>query len=150
MAEQGVVTSVNSDDAEMARRLNQEAAKSIKYGALSAEDALKLCTINPAIQLKVADRVGSIEVGKDADLVLWSGNPLSNYSRVEQTYVDGRCYFDRTKDAQLRQRDRMLRAQLEQRALEALQQGEKAADRPSRRPNREYDCDDVEDEVAGW
>nr|BAL56001.1 amidohydrolase [uncultured Bacteroidetes bacterium] len=150
MAEQGIVTSVNSDDAEMARRLNQEAAKSIKYSDMRPEDALKMCTINPAIQLKVDRSVGSIEVGKDADLVLWNGNPLSNFSRVEQTYVDGRCYFDRRRDAQLRQRDRALRALLEQRALEALQSGEQPSSEPSRRRNRMYHCEDVEDEVAGW
>ncbi len=109
-----------------------------------------MCTINPAIQLKVDRSVGSIEVGKDADLVLWNGNPLSNFSRVEQTYVDGRCYFDRRRDAQLRQRDRALRALLEQRALEALQSGEQPSSEPSRRRNRMYHCEDVEDEVAGW
>jgi len=150
MAEQGVITSVNSDDAEMARRLNQEAAKSVKYGGISHEDALKMCTINPAIQLKVDRYVGSIEVGKDADLVLWSGNPLSNYSRVVQTYVDGRCYFDSARDEQLRERDQRLRALLEQRALEALRHGEPTSKESSRRVHRSYHCDDVEDEVAGW
>jgi imidazolonepropionase-like amidohydrolase len=150
MAEQGVITSVNSDDAEMARRLNQEAAKSVKYGGISQEDALKMCTINPAIQLKVDRYVGSIEVGKDADLVLWSGNPLSNYSRVVQTYVDGRCYFDSARDEQLRERDQRLRALLEQRALEALRHGEPTSKESSRRVHRSYHCDDVEDEVAGW
>ncbi|MCX7929320.1 MAG: amidohydrolase family protein [Chlorobi bacterium] len=150
MAEQGIVTSVNSDDAEMARRLNQEAAKSIKYGDVSREDALRMCTINPAIQLKVDDRVGSIEVGKDADVVLWSGDPLSNFSRVEQTYVDGRCYFDRRHDEQLRQRDQRLRTALEQRALEALRRGEQSSQQFPRRRNRLYDCEDIEDEVAGW
>lgn len=150
MAEQGIVTSVNSDDAEMARRLNQEAAKSIKYGGMRPEDALKMCTINPAIQLKVDRFVGSVEVGKDADLVLWNGNPLSNFSHVEQTYVDGRCYFDRQRDTNLRQRDRTLRALLEQRALEALQGGEQTSSESARRRNRMYHCEDIEDEVAGW
>jgi N-acetylglucosamine-6-phosphate deacetylase len=98
----------------------------------------------------VDDRVGSIEVGKDADLVLWNGEPLSNYSRVEQTYVDGRCYFDRTRDEQLRLRDLRLRALLEQRALEALRRGEQPSQQPPRRRNRLYDCEDIEDEVAGW
>ncbi len=150
MAEQGIVTSVNSDDAEMARRLNQEAAKSVKYGDISPEEALKMCTINPAIQLKVDRFTGSIEVGKDADLVLWNGNPLSNYSRVEQTYVDGCCYFDRRFDEYLRLRDRRLRALLEQRALEALRQGEQPSQKPYPRRNRYYHCEDIEDEVAGW
>jgi adenine deaminase len=109
-----------------------------------------MCTINPAIQLKVDRYVGSIEVGKDADLVLWSGNPLSNYSRVVQTYVDGRCYFDSARDEQLRERDQRLRALLEQRALEALRHGEPTSKELSRRVYRSYHCDDVEDEVAGW
>ncbi len=147
--EQGVVTSVNSDDAEMARRLNQESAKSVKYGGVNQEEALKMCTINPAIQLGVDDLVGSIEVGKQADIVLWSGNPLSNFSRVLQTYVDGKKYFDVEADAKLRERDRLVRAQLEQRALKAISGGDEKATGGGKRPRREYDCGDVEDEMKG-
>jgi imidazolonepropionase-like amidohydrolase len=99
----GVNVAINSDDAEMARRLNQEAAKSIKYGGLSEVEALNMVTINPAKMLHVADRVGSIKSGKDADLVVWSDNPLSIYAKAEQTIVDGIVYFDRKKDQQMRQ-----------------------------------------------
>lgn len=94
-------TAINSDDAEMARRLNQEAAKSIKYG-MSEEDALKMVTINPATMLHVQDKVGSIKVGKDADLVLWNNNPLSIYAIAQKTIVDGIIYFDRQHDQQMR------------------------------------------------
>lgn len=149
MHEQGVLTSVNSDDAEMARRLNQEAAKSIKYGGISEEEAMKFCTINSAKQMKMDARVGSIETGKDADIVLWSGNPLSNFSRVEQTYVDGRKYFDRETDARLRERDAAVRAALEQRAITAMQTGEPVAKRTSAAPKHEYHCDDMQDEMRG-
>ena len=95
---QGVLVCINSDDAEMGRRLNQEAAKVMKYGGISDIEALKLITINPATNLHLADRTGSIKVGKDADLVLWSGNPLSVYSRVLKTMVDGTIYFDEKED----------------------------------------------------
>ena len=98
----GLNVCINSDDAEMARRLNQEAAKSVKYGGMSEEEALKMVTINPAKALHVADKVGSIKVGKDADLVLWSDNPLSIYARSLYTIVDGTIYFDREKDAAMR------------------------------------------------
>ena len=94
MTQAGVVTAINSDDAEMGRRLNQEAAKSVKYGGLSEAEAWKMVTLNPAKLLHLDDRMGSIKVGKDADLVLWSDNPLSVYAKVEQTLVDGRIYYD--------------------------------------------------------
>jgi imidazolonepropionase-like amidohydrolase len=102
MSKVGVNVAINSDDAEMARRLNQEAAKSIKFGGMSEEDAFKMVTLNPAKMLHVDARVGSIKVGKDADLVLWSDNPLSIYAKAEKTMVDGIIYFDREKDAQMR------------------------------------------------
>jgi imidazolonepropionase-like amidohydrolase len=104
MSKVGVNVAINSDDAEMARRLNQEAAKSVKYGGMSEEDALKMVTINPATMLRVQDKVGSIKVGKDADLVLWSDHPLSIYAKSEKTIVDGIVYFDRDRDLQLRKR----------------------------------------------
>lgn len=94
----GVLTSFNSDSDELARRLNTEAAKAVRYGGMSEEEALALVTINPATQLGIDHRTGSLELGKDADFVLWSGHPLSTYSRVEQTWVDGRRYFDREED----------------------------------------------------
>jgi imidazolonepropionase-like amidohydrolase len=98
----GLNVAINSDDAEMARRLNQEAAKSIKYGGLTEEEALRMVTINPAKMLHVDQSVGSIKVGKDADLVLWSDNPLSIYAKAEKTIVDGIVYFDRQKDEEMR------------------------------------------------
>lgn len=105
MHKAGLNVAINSDDAEMARRLNQEAAKSIKYG-LSEEDALKMVTINPATMLHIADRTGSIKTGKDADLVLWTDNPLSIYARAQTTIIDGIIYYSMERDAQLRkQRD---------------------------------------------
>lgn len=113
----GVVVSFNSDDAELARRLNQEAAKAVKYGGVPPEEALKFVTLNPAKQLRIDRRVGSLTRGKDADLVVWSGSPLSNYSVCEQTWIDGRKYFDRAEDLALRQRQEEMRAVLVQKAL---------------------------------
>ena len=94
MQQQGVLTAINSDDAEMGRRLNQEAAKTVMYGGTSEEEAFKMVTLNPAKMLHVDDRVGSLKVGKDADVVLWSDHPLSVYAKTEQTYVDGVKYWD--------------------------------------------------------
>jgi Amidohydrolase family len=102
MQREGLNVCINSDDAEQARHLNQEAAKSVKYGGMSEEDAFKMVTLNPAKALHVADRVGSIKEGKDADLVLWSNNPLSVYARPERTIVDGIVYYDIDHDAALR------------------------------------------------
>src|ERR1700735_1523687 len=102
MTDRGVIVSVNSDDAEEARHLNQEAAKSMKYGGLSANDALKLITLNPAIQLGIDNRVGSIEVGKDADLAIFNHDPLSVYAVVQKTLIDGQVYFDRQRDIDAR------------------------------------------------
>lgn len=100
----GLNVAINSDDAEMARRLNQEAAKSVKYGGMSEEDAFKMVTLNPAKMLHIDNRVGSVKVGKDADLVLWSDNPLSIYAKPEKTMVDGTIYFDIVKDAEMRKK----------------------------------------------
>ncbi len=102
MTRRGVLVSINSDSAEEIRHLNQEAAKAIKWGGLSEDEALALVTINPAKQLMIDDRVGSLEVGKDADLAIWDGPPLSVYSKVLTTFVDGRIYFDRVRDEKLR------------------------------------------------
>jgi imidazolonepropionase-like amidohydrolase len=100
---QGVLTCLHSDDAEMGRRLNQEAAKIMKYGGVSETEALKLITINPAIMLHLGDRTGSIKVGKDADLVLWTDYPLSVYARASKTMVDGTIYFDEEQDAKMKE-----------------------------------------------
>ena len=98
----GVLVSINSDDAELGRRLNTEAAKAVKYGGLSELEALALVTINPARQLRIDRRTGSLEPGKDADFVTWSGHPSSNYSRAELTWTDGRRSFDLDSDRSLR------------------------------------------------
>lgn len=103
MHQAGVVVAINSDDAEMSRRLNQEAAKIIKYGDLSEIDALKLVTLNPAILLHLDHRMGSIREGKDADLVLWSDHPLSVYAVPETTWIEGVPYYDRQSDQSLRE-----------------------------------------------
>ncbi|MBC54593.1 MAG: amidohydrolase [Gammaproteobacteria bacterium] len=103
MQQAGVVVALNSDDAEMSRRLNQEAGKMVKYGNVSESDALKMITLNPAKLLHLDDRMGSIREGKDADLVLWDEHPLSVYAQAQTTWVDGVPYFDRARDQQLRQ-----------------------------------------------
>ncbi|WP_299224666.1 amidohydrolase family protein [uncultured Psychroserpens sp.] len=102
MHDAGVVVAINSDDGEMSRRLNQEAAKSVKYGGISEEDAWKFVTLNPAKLLHIDDRVGSIKVGKDADVVLWSDHPLSIYAKAEKTIIEGVTYFDLKRDEMMR------------------------------------------------
>jgi imidazolonepropionase-like amidohydrolase len=108
----GLNVAINSDDAEMARRLNQEAAKTVKYGGMSETDALDMVTINPAKMLHVDGKTGSIKVGKDADLVIWSDNPLSIYAKAEKTIVDGILYFDRERDAAMRTQNKNEKARL--------------------------------------
>ena len=104
MTKKGVLTSINSDstDAGLMRRLNTEAAKTMKYGGLSEQQALALITINPAKHLKLDQRLGSLEPGKDADLVIWNKHPLSSYAVAQKVFIDGTIYFDR--EADLRQR----------------------------------------------
>ncbi len=115
----GLNVAINSDDAEMARRLNQEAAKSIKHGGMSEEDALKMVTINPAKMLHVDGKTGSIKLGKDADLVIWSDNPLSIYAKAEKTIVDGIIYFDRERDAAMRIKNQAEKARIVQKLTAA-------------------------------
>lgn len=98
----GVNVAINSDNAEMARRLNHEAAKVVKYSGVSEEEALKMITINPAKLLHIDSRTGSVKVGKDADLVIWSANPLSIYAKVENTFIEGVCLFDINQDLKIR------------------------------------------------
>jgi len=98
MMKKGVLVSLNSDDAELMRHLNTEAAKTMKYGGLTETEALSTITINPAKQLRIEKRVGSLEVGKDADMVLYDGHPLSDFSKVTKVLIDGQVYFDREKD----------------------------------------------------
>lgn len=120
----GLNVSFNSDDPEMARRLNQEAAKAVKYGGVSEEEAWKFVTLNPAKMLRVDDRVGSVKAGKDADLVLWNDNPLSIYAKPLKTFVDGINYFDVETDKQLRADIRKERGRLIQKMTDAKNKGE--------------------------
>jgi len=99
MQQKGVLVSINSDSAEHARRLNTEAAKTIKWGGLSEDQALAMVTINPAKQLRIDKRVGSLEVGKDADVVVWTAHPLSSFAVADRVYIDGILYHDREADA---------------------------------------------------
>lgn len=112
MNQRGVLTSINSDSPDLQRRLNQEAAKSITYCDMSQEDAWKMVTINPAKQLKIDNRTGSIKTGKQADFVIWDHNPLSVYARAEQTWIDGRQYFDLATDMVARKAQRIEKSQL--------------------------------------
>jgi len=112
MEKAGVITSFHSDFSELARRLNTEAAKAIRYGGLSPEEAIKLVTINPAKQLGVDKYAGSLEEGKDADFVIWDGDPLSPFSKVTQTWIEGVKYFDREVDLKMRERDKNLKIEL--------------------------------------
>ena len=146
MMGQGVLTTINSDDAEMARRLNQEAAKSTMYANMKEEDAWKMVTINPAKTLRVGDKTGSIKVGKDADVVLWNDNPLSIYAKAEQTYVDGVKYFDREEDKTLRDEVRKERARIIQKMIQAKKSGALAQPAMARL-QKMYDCEDIEDEM---
>ncbi len=118
MHDQGIVVSFNSDDREIARHLNTEAAKATKYGGVPEEEALKFVTLNPAKQLRIDQHVGSITPGKHADLAIWSGRPLSTLSRCEQTWIDGRRYFDLQNDRAMRSRDANLRSRMIQKALD--------------------------------
>ena len=141
--ENGVVTAFNSDDREMARRLNQEAAKAVKYGGVPEEEALKFVTLNPAILLHLDDRIGSLEAGKDADLVVWSDHPLSIYAQCEQTYVDGRRLFDQEEDLAMREAMRSERARLIQLMLDAPGADKR---RPMERIPPHYHCDTMTEE----
>ena len=123
MQKMGLNVCINSDDPEMARRLNQEAAKTIKYGDISEEDAFKMVTLNPAKALHIDSKVGSIKPGKDADLVLWSENPLSIYAKALYTIVDGTIYFDREKDKELRKEIAAERNRLIQKMLSEAKGG---------------------------
>lgn len=143
---QGVNTCINSDDAEMARRLNQEAAKTIKYGGMTEDQAFRMITINPAKALHIDNRTGSIKAGKDADLVLWSDNPLSIYAKVEKTFVDGIEYYDVNKDAQLREDIRNERARLIRKMMDAKSKGEKTQ-LPGLSEEELYICDTITDEA---
>jgi imidazolonepropionase-like amidohydrolase len=118
MVRKGVLVSINSDSAEHARRLNTEAAKSVRWGGLSDDEALALVTINPAKQLRIDSRVGSIEVGKDADIAVWTHHPLSSYAIADRVYIDGRQYYERKAD-----QTRITELEKEKDALRAVERG---------------------------
>ena len=140
----GVNVSFNSDSDELARRMNLEAAKAVKYGGLDEAEALKFVTINPAKQLKIDKYVGSLEVGKDADFAIWSGHPLSTYSICEQTWLDGKQYFSLENDKYLRERDGKVRNDLIQKILKAPDNGGKKMKAKGRQGNRFHSCDAFE------
>lgn len=143
MHEQGVLVAFNSDDAEMSRRLNQEAAKAIKYGNVSEEDAWKFVTLNPAKLLHIEDRTGSIKVGKDADLVLWSDHPMSIYAKAERTLIEGKTYFDIDHNASLVEEVNAERNQLINMMIEAKNKGMKV--QPVKEEKKiHFHCDSLE------
>ncbi|HYG50659.1 MAG TPA: amidohydrolase family protein, partial [Flavobacteriales bacterium] len=142
----GVNTAINSDDAEMARRLNQEAAKSVKYGGMSEEDAWKMVTLNPAKMLHLDRQMGSLKAGKDADVVVWSDNPLSIYAKVEKTFVDGILYYDLERDALLDKRNTTEKLRLIKKMMEAKASGERTV-KPTRKTNKQYHCDTIGEEM---
>ena len=142
MHNEGVLTAINSDDAEMSRRLNQEAAKSVKYGGVSEEDAWKFVTLNPAKLLHIDDRVGSIKVGKDADVVLWNDHPMSIYAIAEKTMIDGIVYFDIDRDKQMRDAMKRERNELTTMMLQAKNNGLKT--KPIvKKEDKLFHCDTV-------
>ena len=146
MHNEGVIVAFNSDDAEMARRLNQEAAKAVKYGNISEEEAWKFVTLNPAKLLHIDDKIGSLKVGKDADIVLWSEHPMSIYSKADLTFVDGIKYFDRAEDLLLREDLKKERARLVQKSLTAKNNGAKTQGVKGKL-RKHYHCDDDHDEM---
>jgi hypothetical protein len=141
----GVNTAINSDDAEMGRRLNQEAAKSIKYAGVNEEEAWKMVTLNPAKMLHLDSRMGSIKPGKDADLVLWNTNPLSIYAKPEMTFVDGYRFFDAEKDKQLRNTIAAERNRLMQKMLDA-KKGGAPTQKPVKKEQKIWHCEDLGEE----
>jgi imidazolonepropionase-like amidohydrolase len=144
MTRAGVVVSMNSDSDERARRLNIEAAKAMHYGDLTEEQALKLVTINPAIQLGIQNRVGSIEVGKDADLAIWNAHPFSVYARVDTTFIDGEVYFDRQQDIARRPELAKERTKLEAAEPNRPQAQGQSPQTPRRRPRTGFDDEGVQ------
>jgi imidazolonepropionase-like amidohydrolase len=140
---QGIVVAYNSDDAEMSRRLNQEAAKAVKYGNISEEEAWKFVTLNPAKLLHLDDKIGSIKVGKDADVVLWNNNPLSIYAKAEKTIIEGVVYYDLQKDEAQRIANNNERNELTAQLLLEKNKG-MSTQEPKRKDKKSYDCDTLE------
>ncbi len=143
MHNKGIVVAYNSDDAEMSRRLNQEAAKAVKYGNISEEEAWKFVTLNPAKLLHIDDKVGSIKIGKDADVVLWNTNPLSIYAKAEKTIIEGVVYFDSQRDEEQRKAIAKERSVLIGQLLEEKNKG-MITQEPKKAERTEYHCDTME------
>ncbi|MGK0422164.1 MAG: adenine deaminase [Polaribacter sp.] len=139
----GVTVAINSDDREMSRRLNQEAAKTIKYGGMSELEAWKTVTINPAKLLHIDDKVGSIKAGKDADVVLWSHHPMSIYAKAEKTIVDGKIFFDRNEDLKKRAAIKQEKSKLITMMLNEKMKGGKTK-APMKRGDINFHCDTLE------
>lgn len=140
MQSQGVSVSINSDDAEMSRRLNQEAAKTVKYGNVTEEQAWNFVTLNPAKILQIDNKVGSIKIGKDADVVLWSESPLSIYTKAEKTIIDGIIFYDLEKENQTLSQIQKERADLINAMLDAKNKGMKTQ-APKKKETGHYHCD---------
>ena len=147
MHSQGVQVSINSDDAEMSRRLNQEAAKTVKYGAITEEQAWNFVTLNPAKILQVDSKIGSIKTGKDADLVLWSDNPLSIYAKAEKTIIDGIIFYDLEKETATLETIKSERANLINQLLDAKNNGLKTQ-LPTKKSTGHYHCDTLGDSCS--
>ena len=145
----GITTAFNSDDAEMARRLNQEAGKAVLYGGVPEEEAFKFVTLNPAKMLHIDDKVGSLKAGKDADVVVWSDNPLSIYAKAEKTFVDGVLYWDIDKDAQKLKQQQVERARLIQKMLDSKNKGGRTQ-RPMGMTSTLYNCETASDYSNGF
>jgi len=138
LTKMGINTAINSDDAEMGRRLNQEAAKTMKYGNLSESDAIKLITANPAKMLHIDHRTGSIEVGKDADLVIWSDNPLSVFAHPEKTMIEGEIYFDISQQDRINKETDAERARIIALMINSKEKGKRKHPGAAK---KEYHCD---------
>jgi imidazolonepropionase-like amidohydrolase len=148
MYEQGIVVAINSDDAEMGARLNQEAGKIVKYGGVPAEEALKMVTLNPAKLLHLDDRMGSLKVGKDADFVVWNNDPLSIYARAEKTYIDGACYFnleddEKARDAFTAERERIIQK------MEAAKNEGASTRKPQPKTPHHFHCNSMDETSKG-
>ncbi len=148
MYEQGIVVAINSDDAEMGARLNQEAAKIVKYGNVPAEEALKMVTLNPAKLLHLEDRLGSLKVGKDADFVIWNNEPLSVYARAEKTYIDGTCYFSLEEDERARAAFAAERERIIQK-MEAAKNSGVSTRKPQPKTPHHFHCDSMDETSKG-
>lgn len=146
MTRMGVNVCINSDDAEMGRRLNQEAAKTVMYGGLSEEEALKTVTLNPAKALHLDDRMGSIAAGKDGDIVVWTDHPLSVYAKSKMTFVDGRRYYDMQRDVDMRKWIASERNRLVKKMMSSPEKGKQS---PTTKPGKRlYHCETLEFETS--